>query len=158
MIFDIDKYKARIDGFYGLMERHADIADVKAGADKWTLKEMTAHLIDSASNNHQRIIRLQLSPRVVFPSYDTDEWKDATKINGYDFGELARFWKGYNYYLLHLVGGIDGGCLNNVWEADGQELTLKCVVEGYFESHIPQHIDLYNERVREISFFMNPNR
>ena len=45
-------------------------ADVKLGPDKWTLKEMVAHLIDSASNNHQRFVRLQIGHEISFPGYE----------------------------------------------------------------------------------------
>jgi hypothetical protein len=30
--------------------------------DSWCKKEVLGHLIDSASNNHQRFVRLQLAP------------------------------------------------------------------------------------------------
>jgi hypothetical protein len=34
---------------------------------KWSKKEILGHLVDSAANNHQRFVRLQLSPRVDLP-------------------------------------------------------------------------------------------
>jgi hypothetical protein len=34
-----------------------EITTVKLDESKWTLKEIIGHLIDSASNNHQRITR-----------------------------------------------------------------------------------------------------
>jgi hypothetical protein len=46
---DIDGYKRRIDNFYETMEQNIDIIDIKLSEEKWTLKEMIGHLIDSAS-------------------------------------------------------------------------------------------------------------
>src|SRR5262245_66441164 len=40
---------------------------------KWSKKETLGHLIDSAANNHQRFVRLQLSPHIDLPGYDGDE-------------------------------------------------------------------------------------
>lgn len=42
----------------------------------WSVKEIVGHLIDSASNNLQRFVRLQVSDSLVFPDYsqDNDAW------------------------------------------------------------------------------------
>jgi hypothetical protein len=42
-----------------------------------TIKQILGHLIDSASNNHQRMIRLQYNKNLIFPDYrqDNDLWK-----------------------------------------------------------------------------------
>lgn len=34
-----------------------------------TIKQLLGHLVDSASNNHQRMIRLQYNDSLVFPDY-----------------------------------------------------------------------------------------
>lgn len=155
MIFNITEYKGKIDRFYDLMDKNKDIADVRISDDKWTLKEMVGHLIDSASNNHQRIIRLQIEDRIIFPIYDQDKWKEVTRIEGYDFVALINLWKGYNYFLLHLIQNIEEKDLNNIWEITGgglhgQEWTLKFIIEDYFEEHMDWHFDLYKNRIEEI--------
>ncbi len=38
----------------------------------WSLKEVIGHLIDSASNNHQRFVRAATQPFLEFPGYDQD--------------------------------------------------------------------------------------
>jgi len=40
---------------------------------KWCAKEVLGHLIDSASNNHQRFVRGQLAPSYEGPSYTQNE-------------------------------------------------------------------------------------
>ena len=35
----------------------------------WSVKEIVGHLVDSASNNHQRFVRLQIDDDLVFPDY-----------------------------------------------------------------------------------------
>jgi hypothetical protein len=39
----------------------------------WSRKQVLGHLIDSASNNHQRFVRAALQPSLDFPAYDQDE-------------------------------------------------------------------------------------
>lgn len=150
MPFNSGEYEKIINNFYGLMEKNEDIANIKLSGDKWTLKEMVSHLIDSASNNHQRFIRLQLASRLTFPAYDAEQWKNTTNIKDFDFSSLISLWKYYNYFLLYLIKQIDKTSLDNVWEADGKGKTLKALIEDYFVRHMNWHIDLYNDRIQEI--------
>jgi len=90
-MFDIDGYKTRIDSFYETMEQNIDIIDIKLSAEpqpspagegspleKWTLREMVGHLVDSASFMHQVIIRFQLDENLNFLAYDAEPWKNIT--------------------------------------------------------------------------------
>lgn len=44
------------------------------GPGKWVKKEIFGHLIDSASNNHQRFVGAQFEDPFVGPGYDQDAW------------------------------------------------------------------------------------
>jgi hypothetical protein len=44
---------------------------------KWSSKEVVGHLIDSASNNHQRFVRAQFTDHLVFPGYEQEAWVRA---------------------------------------------------------------------------------
>jgi hypothetical protein len=159
-MFNIKEYEDKINDFFKIMSKNMNIVDIKLSDDKWTLKEMVAHLIDSASNNHQRFVRLQINNRVVFPNYDPEVWKNITKINEFNILDLIILWKNYNYLLLHLLKIIDANSLNNVWEinpkpetygAERNELTLKFIIEDYFGKHMDWHIELYKNRIQEIN-------
>jgi hypothetical protein len=45
-----------------------------SGPDRWAPTEILGHLIDSASNNHQRFVRGQLSTAVDSPGYEQHSW------------------------------------------------------------------------------------
>ncbi|MDR1910766.1 MAG: hypothetical protein LBQ52_00250 [Helicobacteraceae bacterium] len=149
MAFNIGEYEKLIDGFHKIMQENIEIADIKLSADRWTLKEMVSHLIDSASNNHQRFIRLQLEAKISFPLYEAESWKNATKIGGYNAINLINLWKEYNYFLLHIIKNIDDESQKHIWEIGNERKTLKYLVEDYF-SHINWHTELYQKRVDEI--------
>ncbi len=51
-----------------------------AAIERWTKKEVLGHLIDSASNNHQRFVRGQIAVRQDFPGYEQEQW---VRIQGY---------------------------------------------------------------------------
>jgi hypothetical protein len=149
-MFNIAEYENKVNNFYGIMIQNKDIVDKKISEEKWTLKEMIGHLIDSASNNHQRIIRLQIDKKINFPAYEAEDWKDITKIKEFNFIDLINLWKGYNYYILHLINNISKNNLDNIWEIDGKEMTLKFIIEDYFGRHLDWHIELYKNRIDEI--------
>jgi hypothetical protein len=49
-------------------------AIAKQKPDAWSIKEIVGHLIDSAANNHQRLVRAQQGSELVFPGYEQVTW------------------------------------------------------------------------------------
>jgi hypothetical protein len=93
---------------------------------------------------------LQIDNKTGFPGYDPEIWKNITKIGGFNFLDLVTLWKGYNYFLLYIIENIKENDLNNIWEIDGKELTLRFIIEDYFGRHMDWHIELYKNRIEEI--------
>jgi len=149
MTIDCSAFKALIATFEDLIRANADLADIRLAPDKWTLKEMIAHLVDSASNNHQRFIRLQLEPALTFPKYDAEQWRTVTAIGDFDYDRLITLWQNFNLLLLHLIEGVDPGTLNNVWRREDRDLSLESLIHDYF-AHMELHRGLFAERVDEI--------
>ena len=77
-----------------------------SGADNWAPIEILGHLVDSATNNHQRFVRAQFTDDLVFPGYDQDGWVNAQKYRDESWPDLIQFWSSYNLHLLHLVSVI----------------------------------------------------
>jgi hypothetical protein len=157
MNIDCVNCKARIDSFWTLMTGSEPLADIRLAPDKWTLKEMISHLIDSASNNHQRFIRLQLDPVLVFPKYDAEEWKNVTRIQSFDYQTLATLWKSYNALILHLIENMNPATLGHVWRREDKDISLEALIHDYF-THLELHRSLFEERAQEIRTAKNLNR
>jgi hypothetical protein len=73
---------------------------------KWSKKEILGHLIDSASNNHQRFVRAQFQDNLVFLGYDQDEWVRVQNYQYVNWFSLVELWKGFNFQIAHLAGEI----------------------------------------------------
>jgi len=149
MGFDIEGYERLILDFEDRMIRHAAVADSRLDESTWTLKEMVGHLIDSASNNHQRFVRLQLSESLSFPGYDAEEWIKKSAAASLDYTVLVTLWKNYNLFLLHLIHNMDEDALDHYWEIHNERKSLKFLVEDYF-AHLEWHRSLFDERIREL--------
>lgn len=70
---------------------------------KWSPKEIIGHLIDSASNNHQRFVRAQFTDDLVFDGYEQEGWIRVQNYQGEAWLELIQLWKSYNQHILHLM-------------------------------------------------------
>ena len=75
---------------------------VPLAGDKWSAKETLGHLIDSASNNHQRFVRAQLKADLVFQGYEQDEWVRVPNYQDEPWPLLVNLWKFYNLHLAHV--------------------------------------------------------
>lgn len=146
---DTAAFRAQIDAFEALMTANAHLADIRLAEDKWTLKEMVAHLVDSASNNHQRFVRLQLDPVLVFPRYDAEQWRVVTGIGPFGYADILTLWKSYNLFLLHLIEGVNPAALGHVWRREDGDVTLEALIHDYFV-HMELHCKLFAERSAEI--------
>jgi len=73
---------------------------------KWSPKQIIGHLIDSASNNHQRFVRAQFTDDLVFDGYEQEGWVRVQNYQDEDWAQLVNFWKLYNQHMLHLMSQI----------------------------------------------------
>jgi len=77
-------------------------ASVPLAEGKWSAKEVIGHLVDSASNNHQRFVRAQLKENLVFEGYAQEEWVRVQSYGEEAWPHLVNLWKFYNLHLAHV--------------------------------------------------------
>jgi len=73
---------------------------------KWTPRQIIGHLIDSASNNHQRFVRAQEGGALVFPAYAQEHWVTCQHYESCGWNELVSLWHGYNHHVAHVIAHI----------------------------------------------------
>ncbi len=85
-----------------LTEIEEQTFSVKPQPNKWSKKEIIGHLIDSATNNHQRFVRGQFEdvPKIV---YDQNKWNEFNFHQKMDRQQLISFWTIYNRQLPELL-------------------------------------------------------
>lgn len=89
-----------------LREISAEESARKSSPDKWSIKEVLGHLIDSAANNHQRFVRAQFTDDLVFPGYEQEKWVNAQRYIDEPWNEMVQLWNSYNLHLLHVIAAI----------------------------------------------------
>ncbi|MBP8975595.1 MAG: DinB family protein [Bacteroidetes bacterium] len=114
-----------------------------------TIKQILGHLIDSASNNHQRMIRLQYNSDLIFPDYrqDNDLWIALQDFQNEDWNNLIQLWKYFNLHMIQVIKSVDQSKLDNYWhDFEGTKVTLQQMIEGYL-SHIELHLNEIQELI-----------
>ncbi len=115
-------------------------ASEKPFPDKWSLKEILGHLIDSASNNHQRFVRMQEVPDLGKFSYAQEHWVNCQKHQSRSWQSLVEFWAHYNLHLSHVIAHIDPASLEHSCDMGyAKPASLRFVVEDYLR-HVRHHL------------------
>jgi gamma-glutamylcyclotransferase (GGCT)/AIG2-like uncharacterized protein YtfP len=70
---------------------------------RWSPREILGHLVDSASNNHQRFVRARWQDNLVFEGYDQDEWVAAQQYQQAPWAELVGLWRAFNLHLARVM-------------------------------------------------------
>ena len=70
---------------------------------KWCPREIIGHLIDSASNNHQRFVRALFQDDLVFPGYEQDAWVSAQRYREAPWDELLALWRSFNLHIARVM-------------------------------------------------------
>ena len=162
------KYQEVIDDINEVMKREIPLllslseeqVNVRRNSQNRTVKMLVGHLIDSASNNLQRMVRLQYAPRcghsmpntemgmLVFPDYtqDNDLWIQLQDYQHEDWQQLVTLLNLYNRHICHVIRSVDETKLNNFWiDYEGCRVTLDAMIRGYVN-----HLNLHFGQIHEL--------
>jgi hypothetical protein len=98
----------------------------------WSRKQVLGHLIDSASNSHQRFVRATLQTSLDFPRYDQDGCVRVQAVQEARWSLLIALWADYNRYLAHVIAHLPVSKLETLCRIGSDEpVTLKFLAEDY---------------------------
>jgi hypothetical protein len=106
----------------------------------WSRKQVIGHLIDSASNNHQRFVRAALQPSLEFPRYEQDGFVRLQAPQEADWRLLVSLWASYNRYLAHIIARLPAAKLKTECRiGPGEPVTLEFMAKDYL-THLVHHL------------------
>ena len=70
---------------------------------KWSAREIIGHLVDSASNNHQRFVRARWQDDLIFAGYAQDAWVEAQRYQEAPWDDLVTLWASFNRHLARVM-------------------------------------------------------
>jgi hypothetical protein len=103
--------------------------------------EIVGHLIDSATNNHQRFVRAALHGPLTFPGYEQDALAKLQRCNEVEWALLVRLWESYNLYLAHVLAGLPESAADVPCTiGNNPTATLGFIAEDYV-AHLKHHLN-----------------
>lgn len=106
----------------------------------WSHKQLLGHLVDSASNNHQRFVRASLDGPLAFPGYQQDRWSAVQKTHEEGWANLVALWASYNRHLAHVISHLPDERLDVPCRVGANDpVSLRFLVEDYLR-HLLHHL------------------
>ena len=121
--------------------------------EDWSVKQIVGHLIDSASNNHQRFVRLQVADGLAFPDYSQDNhaWVSIQNYQEAPWDDLLALWRYFNFHLAHVIRTVDERCTDHIWIVDEDTwIALGELMIDYLR-HLKDHVQQIRERTDGIT-------
>lgn len=104
----------------------------KAKLESWSAKQELGHLVDSAAQDHQHIVRTQLEEHPAMPDYHGDLWVSLHRYQERDWKELVDVWTALNRQLLAVAEALpDSGWSRSCTIGDSKPLTARFVFDDY---------------------------
>ncbi len=120
----------------------SEVIEARPEPGEWSVKEVIGHLVDSASNNHQRFVRLQVDDSLFFPDYsqDNDAWVSIQGYQEASWHDLLALWRYFNLHIAHVIRTVDEDCQDHIWVVDEDTaVTLGELMIDYLR-HLQDHL------------------
>lgn len=139
-------------------ERLAQIRPAKAAVrpapGKWSPKQELGHLLDSAVNNHQRIVRAQLEDEPAMPGYDGDRWVELHAYQNREWPELISLWVAFNRQLLAAGEPLGEAASSRTCTVAGSEpMTIQFILDDYVK-HMLHHLEHIGINLTDVAHAM----
>lgn len=112
-------------------------AALKPSPSKWSKKEITGHLIDSAQNNLRRFIVAQYedNPEIL---YKQDDWVRINSYQSYSLTDLINLWYLLNKQIVTVLSNTTEQILQRTSKTDALH-TIDWLAKDYIK-HTKHHL------------------
>src|SRR5213083_1846808 len=94
-----------------------DGSSIKPSPNKWSIKEVIGHLVDSAQNNIRRFIVAQYdnNPLIV---YRQDDWVSINNYQSYQLEDLVQLWYLLNKQICSILSNASQDILQRTCQTE----------------------------------------
>jgi hypothetical protein len=136
-----ENFSAACDALHAALQNvPSELADTPWRPGGWTRKQILGHMLDSAANNHQRIVRASIDGSYTGPGYRQQEWVDAHGYTEIPWNTLLGWWSACHQLLRAVVSRIPAERLTAPCTVgDDAPVTLEFLITDYI-AHQQHHL------------------
>ena len=132
-----------------LSQASEEMTSRKPSPQKWSAKEILGHLIDSASVNHERFLRVWLADGLILLGYPQDDFVRLEAWQERPWSEIVTLWQALNLHLAHLIERLPEAILQHRFTVGQNTVTLEFLTEDYL-AHLEHHLRQIWQRLVQI--------
>jgi len=138
-----------IESCKALNELFNDISEeqmnYKYADDKWTIKELLMHIIDTERVFAYRAMRFARKDKTDLPGFEQDDYIIPSKANERSKDSLLNEYNAQRVSTLALFSNFDDEMLMSIGNASGNPMSVRAI--GFLTSgHETHHCDILRER------------
>ncbi|MFM9027352.1 MAG: DinB family protein [Bacteroidota bacterium] len=153
------KYYDYLQGDDVLRSLHEQAADIQSLADglateregfayapdKWSLREVVGHLIDTERILAYRALRISRNDSVELPGFNENEYVKNFDFNRFPLADLVREWLTVRVATISLFEKMDDGYLERIGKANQVSISPRMLAFFIF-AHAAHHLNVINDR------------
>lgn len=117
----------------------------KYGEDKWSIKELLVHIIDTERIFCYRALSFARNEQVDLPGFDHDEYVKNSDANNQTLSNIYNDFEATRNATLHLFKSFNSNMLNAQGTASGNTLTVSAIAY-IIVGHTKHHLNILNEK------------
>jgi hypothetical protein len=114
--------------------------------DKWTLKEVIGHMIETERLFCYRAFSISRGEKQPLPSMDQDAYMDGNHYNKRTLANLSNEYLAVRVSTIHLLSNMTKEMINQKGTASGYDVTVRAIafiIAGHERHHINMIKELY---------------
>jgi uncharacterized damage-inducible protein DinB len=121
------------------------LGDKVYAQDKWTVKQMLQHIIDTERIFTYRILRISRGDKTPLPGFEENDYANNAKVDSRTIDDLIREFALVRESSKALISSIDDITLLNEGIASGNPITAAAISFAML-GHLVHHISILEER------------
>jgi uncharacterized damage-inducible protein DinB len=122
-------------------------ADATYGPGKWTIKEVTGHIVDTERIMAYRLLRVARGDTTPLPGFEQDDYVRGGEFQARTLASLIEEFRLARASTLALLQGLDEATLARRGVADGKSVSA-CALAYIIAGHERHHVGILRERYR----------
>ncbi|MFK8060484.1 MAG: DinB family protein [Polaribacter sp.] len=137
-----DDKKMVIDFFSSIPK---DKLEYRYQSEKWTIKEILQHIIDTERIFMYRLLRIARKDKTALAGYEQDDYIDPSQANNKSLEELIHEFTVTRLYSINLINSISDENLMNFGTASNTSISARACA-FILLGHSIWHIEIINQR------------